>query len=54
MSMTGIDALRQIKQNKYLKSTPVLVLTTTDDTFANAIRHLALFFSVIEIPAAAT
>ena len=74
---TGIDVLRQIKQNKYLKSTPVVVLTTTDDcreikrcyelgcsvyitkpihcdTFANAIRHLALCFSVIQIPAATT
>jgi len=76
-SMTGIDVLRQSKQNKYLKSTPVVVPTTTDDsraikrcyelgcsvyitkpihcdTFANAICHLALFFSVIQIPAAAT
>ena len=75
--MTGIDVLRQIKQNKYLTSTPVLAPTTTDDsraikcchelgcnvyitklihydTFANAIRRLALFFSVIQIPAAAT
>ena len=75
--MTGIDVLRQIKQNKYLKSTPVVVVTTTDDsgaikcchelgcdvyitkpihcdTFANATRRLALFFSVIQIPAATT
>jgi len=77
LDMTGIDVLRQIKQNKYLKSTPVVVLPTTDDsremkccrefgcdvyitkpihcdTFANAIRHLALCFSVIQIPAATT
>ncbi|MGH6716800.1 MAG: response regulator, partial [Bradyrhizobium sp.] len=75
--MTGIDVLRQIKENKHLKSTPVVVLTTADDsreirrcyefgcnlyitkpihydTFASAIRHLGLFFSVIQIPAAAT
>jgi CheY-like chemotaxis protein len=30
--MTGIDILRQVKQNKYLKATPVVVLTTTDDS----------------------
>ena len=29
--MTGIDILRQIKENTYLKATPVVVLTTTDD-----------------------
>ena len=73
--MTGIDILRQIKQNKYLKSSPVVVLTTTDDSqeikrcyelgcnvyitkpvnydsFANAIRQLGLFFSVIQVPPA--
>ncbi len=75
--MTGIDILRQIKQNKYLKSSPVVVLTTTDDSreikrcyelgcnvyitkpvnydsFANAIRQLGLFFSVIQVPPAAS
>jgi CheY-like chemotaxis protein len=75
--MTGIEILRQVKQNKYLKSTPVVVLTTTDDSheikrcyefgcnvyitkpvnyesFANAIRQLGLFFSVIQVPPAAT
>ena len=74
--MTGIEILRQVKQNKYLKSTPVVVLTTTDDSheikrcyefgcnvyitkpvnyesFANAIRQLGLFFSVIQVPATA-
>jgi len=74
---TGIDILRQIKDNKYLKATPVVVLTTTDDSqeikrcyelgcnvyitkpvnyenFANAIRQLGLFFSVIQVPPAAT
>jgi DNA-binding response OmpR family regulator len=73
--MTGIEILRQVKENKYLKGTPVVVLTTTDDSneikrcyelgcnvyitkpvnyesFANAIRQLGLFFSVIQVPAA--
>jgi len=73
--MTGIEILRQVKENKYLKSTPVVVLTTTDDSheikrcyelgcnvyitkpvnyesFANAIRQLGLFFSVIQVPPA--
>lgn len=73
--MTGIEILRQIKDNKYLKMTPVVVLTTTDDSdeikrcydlgcnvyitkpvnyesFANAIRQLGLFFSVIQVPPA--
>ena len=73
--MSGIDILRQIKDNKYLKTTPVVVLTTTDDSheikrcyelgcnvyitkpvnyesFANAIRQLGLFFSVIQVPLA--
>jgi len=72
--MTGIEILRKIKENKYLKSTPVVVLTTTDDSveikrcyelgcnvyitkpvnydsFANAIRQLGLFFSVMQVPA---
>jgi DNA-binding response OmpR family regulator len=75
--MTGIDILRRIKENAYLKSTPVVVLTTTDDSheinrcyelgcnvyitkpvnyesFANAIRQLGLFFSVIKVPEAAS
>jgi DNA-binding response OmpR family regulator len=74
---SGIDILRRVKENKYLKSTPVVVLTTTDDSqevrrcyelgcnvyitkpvnyesFANAIRQLGLFFSVIQVPPAAT
>ena len=72
---SGIDILRRIKENAYLKSTPVVVLTTTDDSqeikrcyelgcnvyitkpvnyesFANAIRQLGLFFSVIKVPEA--
>ena len=75
--MTGIEILRQVKENRYLKSTPVVVLTTTDDSheikrcyelgcnvyitkpvnyesFANAIRQLGLFFSVIQVPPAAS
>ena len=74
--MTGIEILRQVKTNKYLKYAPVVVLTTTDDSqeikrcyelgcnvyitkpvnyesFANAIRQLGLFFSVIQVPSAA-
>jgi CheY-like chemotaxis protein len=74
--MTGIEILRKVKENKVLKSAPVVVLTTTDDSheirrcyelgcnvyitkpvnyesFANAIRQLGLFFSVIQVPPAA-
>jgi CheY-like chemotaxis protein len=74
--MTGIEILRRVKENKYLRCTPVVVLTTTDDSheikrcyelgcnvyitkpvnyesFANAIRQLGLFFSVIQVPATA-
>jgi len=74
--MTGIEILRRVKENRHLKATPVVVLTTTDDSveikrcyelgcnvyvtkpvnyesFANAIRQLGLFFSVIQIPPAA-
>src|SRR5216683_1129876 len=73
--MTGIDILRRVKESKYLKCAPVVVLTTTDDSheikrcyelgcnvyitkpvnyesFANAIRQLGLFFSVIQVPQA--
>ncbi len=75
--MTGIDILRRVKENNFLKCAPVVVLTTTDDSqeikrcyelgcnvyitkpvnyesFANAIRQLGLFFSVIQVPQAAT
>ena len=74
--MTGIDILRRVKENRYLKCMPVVVLTTTDDSheikrcyelgcnvyitkpvnyesFANAIRQLGLFFSVIQVPSTA-
>jgi CheY-like chemotaxis protein len=74
--MTGIEILRRVKENRHLKATPVVVLTTTDDSveikrcyelgcnvyvtkpvnyesFANAIRQLGLFFSVIQVPPAA-
>ena len=73
--MTGIDILKRVKENAHLRSTPVVVLTTTDDSheikrcyelgcnvyitkpvnyesFANAIRQLGLFFSVIKVPEA--
>jgi DNA-binding response OmpR family regulator len=75
--MTGLDILRQVKENSDLKCVPVVVLTTTDDrqeikrcyelgcnvyivkpvnyeNFAHAIRQLGLFFSVIQVPAAAS
>jgi len=75
--MTGIDILKLVKQNSFLKSAPVVILTTTDDSqeikrcyelgcnvyitkpvnyenFANAIRQLGLFFSVIQVPPAAS
>ncbi len=71
--MTGVDILAKIKGNAHLKRSPVVVLTTTDDSaeiqrcydfganvyitkpvnyegFANAIRQLGLFFSVIQVP----
>jgi CheY-like chemotaxis protein len=71
--MSGIDILRRVKEDKYLRYAPVVVLTTTDDSqeikrcyefgcnvyitkpvnyesFANAIRQLGLFFSVIQVP----
>ena len=73
---SGIDILKRVKENSYLKAIPVVVLTTTDDSqeikrcyelgcnvyitkpvnyesFANAIRQLGLFFSVIQVPIAA-
>jgi CheY-like chemotaxis protein len=71
--MTGVDILAKIKSNEHTKRSPVVVLTTTDDSreiqrcydlganvyitkpvnyegFANAIRQLGLFFSVIQVP----
>ena len=30
--MTGIDILKRVKENKQLNSTPVVVMTTTDDS----------------------
>jgi response regulator RpfG family c-di-GMP phosphodiesterase len=70
--MTGIDILAKIKANPHTKRSPVVVLTTTDDSqevqrcydlganvyitkpvgydgFANAIRQLGLFFTVIQV-----
>ncbi len=74
--MSGTDILKRIKENEHLKTSPVVVLTTTDDaveinrcyelganvyitkpvnydSFANAIRQLGLFFSVIKVSATA-
>jgi CheY-like chemotaxis protein len=71
--MTGIDILEKLKSNIHTKRSPVVVLTTTDDSreiqrcydlganvyitkpvnyegFANAIRQLGLFFSVMQVP----
>jgi CheY-like chemotaxis protein len=71
--MTGIEILEKVKANPHTKRSPVVVLTTTDDSreiqrcydlganvyitkpvnyegFANAIRQLGLFFSVMQVP----
>lgn len=71
--MGGVDILEKIKGNVHTKRSPVVVLTTTDDSreiqrcydlganvyitkpvnydgFANAIRQLGLFFSVMQVP----
>src|ERR1700738_3693243 len=37
--MSGIEILRQVKANKYLKCAPVVVLTTTDDSQEDQRRH---------------
>lgn len=74
--MSGIDILNKVKTNTHLKRSPVVVLTTTDDSreiqrcydlganvyitkpvnyenFANAIRQLGLFLSVMQVPTTA-
>ena len=71
--MAGVDILEKIKANAHTRRSPVIVLTTTDDSreiqrcydlganvyitkpvdyegFANAIRQLGLFFSVMQVP----
>jgi CheY-like chemotaxis protein len=71
--MSGVDILQQLKTNEYLRRSPVVVLTTTDDeqeikrcydlganvyitkpvnyeNFANAIRQLGMFVSVMQVP----
>jgi CheY-like chemotaxis protein len=71
--MTGLDILEKVKANTHTRRSPVVVLTTTDDSreiqrcydlganvyitkpvnydgFANAIRQLGLFFSVMQVP----
>ena len=68
-----VDILDKVKANPHTKRSPVVVLTTTDDSreiqrcydlganvyitkpvnyegFANAIRQLGLFFSVMQVP----
>ncbi|MCX5481478.1 response regulator [Kaistia geumhonensis] len=73
--MTGIDILKAVKSSPHIRTSPIVVLTTTDDqreiercyelgasvyvvkpvnyeNFANAIRQLGLFFSVIKVPEA--
>ena len=71
--MGGVEILEKVKANQHTKRSPVIVLTTTDDSreiqrcydlganvyitkpvnydgFANAIRQLGLFFSVMQVP----
>jgi len=71
--MAGVDILEKVKANSYTRRSPVIVLTTTDDSreiqrcydlganvyitkpvdyegFANAIKQLGLFFSVMQVP----
>ena len=71
--MGGVDILERVKANAHTRRSPVIVLTTTDDSreiqrcydlganvyitkpvdyegFANAIRQLGLFFSVMQVP----
>ena len=71
--MTGLDILEKVKANPHTRRSPVVVLTTTDDSrevqrcydlganvyitkpvnyesFAQAIRQLGLFLSVIQVP----
>jgi CheY-like chemotaxis protein len=71
--MAGVDILEKVKANPHTRRSPVIVLTTTDDSreiqrcydlganvyitkpvdydgFANAIRQLGLFFSVMQVP----
>ncbi len=71
--MGGVGILEKVKGNEHTRRSPVIVLTTTDDSreiqrcydlganvyitkpvdydgFANAIRQLGLFFSVMQVP----
>lgn len=71
--MGGVDILEKVKANQHTRRSPVIVLTTTDDSreiqrcydlganvyitkpvdyegFANAIKQLGLFFSVMQVP----
>lgn len=71
--MAGVDILEKVEANQHTRRSPVIVLTTTDDSreiqrcydlganvyitkpvdyegFANAIKQLGLFFSVMQVP----
>jgi CheY-like chemotaxis protein len=69
----GVEVLRQVKEDKFLRKLPVIMLTTTEDPreverchsmgcnnyivkpvdydkFAEAIRQLGLFVSLVQVP----
>jgi CheY-like chemotaxis protein len=46
----GYEVLERMKADERTRHIPVVVLTTTDDRFAEAVRNLGLFFSVVTIP----
>jgi CheY-like chemotaxis protein len=64
--MTGIEILKRVKENQYLKCAQeikrcyelgcnvYITKPVNYESFANAIRQLGLFFSVIQVPQAVT
>jgi len=52
--MTGIDILRRVKESYELGCNVYITKPVNYESFANAIRQLGLFFSVIQVPQAAT
>src|SRR5260370_7042342 len=47
--MTGIDILRRVKESKYLKYAPVVVLTTTDDSLEiKRYHHLGCTYYILQ------